>query len=274
MKKFKFNSPEVIKRKIRSVAGQLSPSFDGGILATIMKMIYYQGIKLKEILILKIGDVFSRGRILKRFNPTNPFQLRLLNDYIILIQCHLDYLKENHYSLKNGAPLFPKLKTNGNKNKSSAYKDNKIAKHLKERAGITWEQLRRDGVHHYYLLLTWQGYSNQDIINLLAWYFRENKKEIHTILKQGGITLTGVDLNPIVETSDPEPTPVETEPQEQEGIKSPIQIDYSSELERLERRVNEMRNQEQKEDYDDEDGTDLSKPIFDPYFFGDDYDYD
>ena len=272
MKPFKFNSPEVIPRKIRSVASQLSPSFDGGILATIMKMIYYHGVKLKEILILKIGDVFSRGKILKRFNPTNPFHLRLLNDYIILIQCHLDYLKENHYSLKNDAPLFPKLKSTGNKDESSAYQDHKIAKHLKERAGITWEQLRRDGVYHHYLLLAWQGYSNQDIINLLAWYFRENKKKIYTILKQGGITLTGVDLNPIVETSDPEPTPVETEPQEQEGIKSPIQIDYSSELERLERRVNEMRNQEQKEDYDDEDGTDLSKPIFDPYFFGDDDD--
>jgi hypothetical protein len=159
---------------------------------------------------LKIGDVFSRGRILKRFNPTNPFQLRLLNDYIILIQCHLDYLKENHYSLKNGAPLFPKLKTTGNKDESSAYPDYEIVRQLKERAGITWEQLRRDGIYHHYLLLACQGFCNQDIINELVIKFREDGQTIYNILKSGGNTLSGVNLAPVAETSTMEPALVET----------------------------------------------------------------
>jgi hypothetical protein len=268
MKPFKFNSPEVIKRKIWAVANQLSPTFDGEILAAIMKMIYYHGVKIEEFQIMEIGYVVAGGKILNRFDSIYPPYLSLHNDYKILIQCHIDYLMENNYSLKVAAPLFPKIKSNVKKDESSAYQDYEIARHLKEHAGITWEQLRRDMVYHHYLLLIWQGYSNQDIINLTAWYFREDKKKIHTILKQGGITLSDVNLAPVIDSPKMEAAPIETKPQVQGQIIRPRHTDYSSELERLERRFNQMINREQKEDYDEEDGTDFS----DPYFFGDDDD--
>lgn len=278
MKKFKFNSPEVIKKKIRSVAVQMSPSCDGGILATIMRLIYYHGLKIGEFNILKIGDVLDRGEIAYRFkSPYQPY-FTLHNDYKILMKCHLDYLKENNYSVVQDAPLFPKLKSNVSKPKSSAYHLRQLRRELKDYANLTWEQLRRDGIYHHYQLLAWQGYSNQDIIIFAAWYFRAPAKKIYTILRQGGITLAGVNLASVVEPQKTEPAPVEATPKVKWRIKRTWQAVGSSRWESLERIYNQMTNEDQRkedhdrDDNDNEDGTDLSRPVFDPYFFGDGYD--
>lgn len=277
MKKFKFNSPEVIAKKIRLVAGQsdqYNPSFDGGILATIMKLIYYHGLILVEFNIMKISDVLDRGKIAFRLKSPYQLYLNLHNDYKILVQCHLDYLKENNYNVAQDAPLFPKLKTHKNKNESLAYPDYQIRRHLKDYASIDWKQLRKDGIYHHYQLLKWQGYTNQIIITFAAWYFRTTPKEIYTTLKQGGITLSDVNLAPVIEPPKAEPAPVETKPQVKLRRKRTEQRQRGSYLEQLERKIHEMNNQGQedhdRDNNDNEDGTDLSRPIFDPYFSRDD----
>jgi hypothetical protein len=252
MKPFKFNTPEVIKRKIRSIAVQLSPSFDGGILANILKMIYYHGVKIEEFQIMKIGYVVGGGKIFYRLESIYPPYLSLGYDYKILIQWHLDYLKENLYSVKKDAPLFPKIKSTGHKDESSPYQDYEIGRQLKKRAGITWEQLRRDRVYHHYLLLVWQGYSNQDIINLAAWYFRENKKEIYNILKQGGIKLPGIKKERAVKAPAIKPSSVEP-------IKQTIGGGKGASFRENSTNIFDLRNVENEnpfKDFDDEDAED------------------
>jgi len=240
-------------------------------LGTIMKMIYYHGIKFEEILVLKIGDVVSRGKIIKRFNLNNPLDFILMNDYKMLVQCHLDYLNKSYYSLKKDAPLFPKLRSTCKKNESSPYHGRGLRRDLEKYAAITWQQLWRDGIYHHYQLLSWRGYSNQDIIVFLAWFFRTERKKIYTILKKGGIMLSGVSLASVSEPPKAEPTPVKAIPLLRRRRRRPRRTERRNTFEKINMVYNEMLEEaEREEDYDreeiDDELTELSR-----YYWGDDF---
>jgi hypothetical protein len=127
------------------------PYVDGRVLATALKLVYFTGMRRKEIISLTIGDVLNAKKQIvdeikscEKTIDNKTFKLLLPNNVKAILREYLVYLKKNGYCIDPLAPVFPQK--NGAK-----YGFKKLREHFnKNDMRVPFEQVRQAGLHRIY----------------------------------------------------------------------------------------------------------------------------
>ncbi|MDQ1326861.1 MAG: Site-specific integrase [Candidatus Poribacteria bacterium] len=171
---------------------------DGIVLANVVRLCFFVGFRLIELINLKIRDINRNGEIVNEVE-INTDKIILSEEARDIIQNHIVYLRNNGYETTLAQPLFPITKKSffksrsPKKNKSRHYTKPTIWRHL----GICtngnfpgFEKIQQAGICYYYETLKQSGDLNSnECLRKTAAFARYSEDHTKSILRHNNVKL-------------------------------------------------------------------------------------
>lgn len=164
---------------IREMENSKEPHIDGRALSSVVKLIFYAGLKKKEVIKLRIRDVLLGNDIVDQIvlNPGDP-PIQLSNDIKGILTDYIQYLRAKPgASVAEDSPLFSDY--------SEESGEKKFSRHL-EKYRVSFDDLHKGGIKIHYWTLRRNGADHKKALEETAIQFRTSQRNVKDKLK--GIT--------------------------------------------------------------------------------------
>ena len=155
-----------------------TPFIDGEILSSLIKVVYYCGLKKAEILALNIGNIIDKkGKIRQNILDSVPITDQIKE----VFRDHLTNLKADGYSSIKSSPLFPNRQKKRYGPRQLQYNLEKSMQGFADDIGL--EKIRQSGICRFYERMVVEGRSNTECLQETMRFSRCTLRHVKGILK-------------------------------------------------------------------------------------------
>lgn len=169
---------------IKSLERYQDDCIDGKVLACLVRMAYFRGLKQHELVRMKIGAVVDKNGQVSTQVEVGGSHVRLQSTLRRLLANYLDYLKGSRcYTVSKSTPLFPSKRRS--KGSLRAYTNRKLNRHLRKASGrkVHLEDVRKSGIGQVYAAAESLGRSRAVCLKKTASFARLTEDHTEKLLR-------------------------------------------------------------------------------------------